>query len=146
VYACFLRSAQTLKLTTAKAIIPVPRMDYFRSPRREALRSHQVTGRNHNCHGGPCRAARRFRPAECLARYHLQGDHQETHSPPRDLAFVSRNSPGFVRLQLLLCGPCPSHRLLVAHTRCNWYWIPTLLLNRLSPYVSDNSVRLTNVS
>ena len=121
-------------------------MDYFRSPRWEALRSHQVTDRdfNYNYHGGPRRAARCLRPAECLARYHPQCDHQEMHSPPRDLASVSRNSTAFVRLQLLLCGPCPSHRLLVEHTRCNWYWIPAFPFNRLPPYVSDHSVRFTN--
>jgi hypothetical protein len=138
----YIRATEPLELIAPKAIIPVPRMDYFRSPRWEALRSHQGTGRNHNCHGSPRCGARRFGPAECLASRHLQCDHRETHSPSRDLAFVSRNPPGFVRLQLLLCGSCSSNRLLVTHTRHTSYWNPKLLLNRPSPYVCDKPFTL----
>lgn len=134
-----IRTVEPSEPIPPKAIIPVPRMDHIHSPRRKALCSHHNVCRNHNCHGSPHIGARRFEPAECLADHHPQCDHRETRSPLGGLTLVPRNSPGY--MQLLLRGPCSSHRLLVAHTRHSWGWTSKLI--RPPPYVSDHFIRLT---
>ncbi len=63
-----------LRLNILKAVIPVPTMDGICSPGGEALRSHQVPGRNHNCHRSQHCRAWSFRPPECLAGRNLQYD------------------------------------------------------------------------
>ncbi|KAN0131593.1 hypothetical protein V8E53_010435 [Lactarius tabidus] len=94
-------------------------MNHLHSPRREALRSHQVIGRNHNCYGGPGRGARRFGVSDqldaWLAIIYDMITKKHIHLPETSHLFLEIHQ-----------DLCACNYYFVDHVLCTVFWLLTL--------------------